>query len=268
MKVLEKGKIMNVQGNECLVIASLSDITGDLVQGNDLAGVKRHGANRGCRTCNATKDSLTSDVDLQLISRYHQQSDRQFEEICAASTLSECKNLATEYGLHLQPPILSQLRWERHLQSPQDAFHATAGKVLRFLKITVDALLPEGKSIFIITWKNFEYPRTWHKLPNPISHIDSFMMSDCLRLAMMFPFILNRFLKHQHFKQFELTKLRTRTSISRNDLAVNLWVRCWVVVAKTMATAFKRSFTEDDYVKLRECLDNERRLLSQVSIYF
>jgi hypothetical protein len=26
------------------------------------------------------------------------------------------------------------------------------------------------------------------------------------------------------------------------------------------------SFTEEDYIKLRECLDNERRLLSRVSI--
>ncbi|PKC00983.1 hypothetical protein RhiirA5_253760, partial [Rhizophagus irregularis] len=60
MKILEKGKIMNVQGNECVVIASLGDITADLPQGNDLAGVKRHSANRGCRTCNAAKDSLTS----------------------------------------------------------------------------------------------------------------------------------------------------------------------------------------------------------------
>jgi hypothetical protein len=27
------------------------------------------------------------------------------------------------------------------------------------------------------------------------------------------------------------------------------------------------SFTEEDYIKLRECLDNERRFLSRVSIF-
>ena len=53
------------------------------------------------------------------------------------------------YGLCLQPSILDQLQWERHLQSPQDVYHLTAGKVLRFLKITIEALLPEGKSEFI-----------------------------------------------------------------------------------------------------------------------
>ncbi|CAG8832341.1 26552_t:CDS:1, partial [Racocetra persica] len=48
-------------------------------------------------------------------------------------------------------------------------------KVLRFLKITIDALSKEGELKFIKFWKSFEYLRTWQKLPNPISHIDSFM---------------------------------------------------------------------------------------------
>ena len=119
MKELEVGKIMNIQGIKCLVIASLGDITADLLQGNDLVGVKRHGANRGCRTCNITKDSLTSDgLDLKLISRYHHQTDKQFEEITVASMITERKAIATEYGLRLQPSILDELKRERHLQSP------------------------------------------------------------------------------------------------------------------------------------------------------
>jgi len=269
MKGLENGKIMDIQGNESLVFATLGDVTADLPQGNDLAGVKRHGATRGCHTCNVTKDSLTSDnLDLSMISRYQHLTNSQFEEVSAALTITRCKEIATEYGLRLQPLILDHLQWERHLQSPQDVYHATAGKVLRLFKMTVEAFTQEGKLAFITVWKAFEYPRTWHKLPNPISHIDSFMMSDCLQLAMMFPFILNRFLKHQHFKQTELTKLQLRTNINRNDSATNLWERCWVIVAKTMSMVFKHSFTEEDYIKLRECLDNERRLLSQVSIYY
>jgi hypothetical protein len=123
-----------------------------------MVGVKRHGANRGCRTCNVTKDSLTSNnLDLQLISRYHHQSDKQYEEIAEAPTITERKAIAAEYGLRLNPSILDQLKRERHLQSPQDVYHHTAGKVLRFLKITIEALLPEGKMKFIAVWKSFEY---------------------------------------------------------------------------------------------------------------
>jgi len=265
MKELENGKIMNIQGTECFVIASLGDITADLPQGNDLVGVKRHSANRGCRTCNVTKDSLTSEsFDLQLISRYHHQTDKQFEEISAASTISERKAIAAEYGLHLQMPILDQLKRERHLQSPQDVYHLTAGKVLRFLKITIEALSPEGKTEFMRFWKSFEYPKAWKKLPNPISHIDSFMMSDCLQLTMMIPFILNRFLKSRHFKNSELISFQHRTGVTRSDFAVKLWVKCWVVMAKTTVMAFKDSFTKENYDELRQCLYNERTLLSQV----
>ncbi len=111
MKELEVGKIMDVQGTKCLVIASLGDITADLPQGNDLVGVKRHNANRGCRTCNITKDSLTSDrLDLKLVSRYHHQTDKQFEEIVVALTITERKAIASEYGLRLQPSILDELK--------------------------------------------------------------------------------------------------------------------------------------------------------------
>src|SRR6266516_1466720 len=95
----------------------------------------------------------------------------QFEEISAALTMSECRFIAAEYGLHLHSPILNQLQWESHLQSPHDVYHATDCKVLRFLKMTIDAFSTEGKLAFIVAWKSFEYPRKWSKLPNPISHI-------------------------------------------------------------------------------------------------
>jgi hypothetical protein len=87
---------MNIQENACLVIASLGDVTADLPQGNDAVGVKRHSANKGCRTCNTTKDSLTSNnLDLPFISRYHHQTDEQFKETFAASKITERKEIAT-----------------------------------------------------------------------------------------------------------------------------------------------------------------------------
>ncbi|PKK63574.1 hypothetical protein RhiirC2_716893 [Rhizophagus irregularis] len=264
MKMLENGKIMDVQGTKSIVIASLGDITANLPQGNDLVGVKRHSATRGCRTCNTTKDSWTSNnIDLPLISRYHHLTDRQFEEISAAPTITRRNEIAAEYGLWTCSPILDNLKRERHLQSSHDVYHATARKVLRFLRITIDALSPEGKLAFILAWKTFEYPRSWQKLPNPISHIESFMMSDSLHLAMVIPFILNRILKPQNFKQSEIDKFRSQTGVSRSDLVIKLWLKCWILVTKTMSMAFMHSFTKEDYTKLRECLDNERRLLSQ-----
>ncbi|EXX55552.1 hypothetical protein GLOIN_2v1886076 [Rhizophagus irregularis DAOM 181602=DAOM 197198] len=88
-------------------------------------------------------------------------------------------------------------------------------------------------------------------------------MSDCLHLAMMIPFILNRFLKPTHFKKLELALFQRQTGVSRSDLAVNFWIKCWVLMARTMTIAFKHSFTEEDYIQLHECLDSERKLFSQ-----
>ncbi|RGB29786.1 hypothetical protein C1646_766186 [Rhizophagus diaphanus] len=97
MKQLKEGKIMDIQGNKSFVIASIRDITVDLPQGNDMAGVKRHGATRGCRTCNATKDSWTANnLDLLLISRYKHLMDKQFEEISAAPMITRRKEITTE----------------------------------------------------------------------------------------------------------------------------------------------------------------------------
>ena len=92
----------------------------------------------------------SNNLDLPLVSQYYHHTNEQFKEIFAASTITECKELATQYGLRLQPTILDQLHWERHLQLPQDIYHVTAGKVLRFLKITIEALSPEGKTEFIV----------------------------------------------------------------------------------------------------------------------
>ncbi|PKK56451.1 hypothetical protein RhiirC2_799977, partial [Rhizophagus irregularis] len=70
LKQLEKGKIMNVQGRDVWVVAELGVVTADLPQGNDLAGVLRHEASKGCRTCSINKDLQTDfNQDFALLSR-------------------------------------------------------------------------------------------------------------------------------------------------------------------------------------------------------
>ena len=90
---------------------------------------------------------------------------------------------------------IRQIKREKHLQMPQDIYHSTAGKIGCLLMITCELFSQEGKENFIKIWKDFEKPKKWSLLPNPISHNASFMMSDYLRLAMILPYILYRFLK-------------------------------------------------------------------------
>ncbi|CAG8740603.1 36058_t:CDS:2, partial [Racocetra persica] len=141
MKHFKKGRIIDIQDNKSLVIASIENTTSNLLQDNDLVEVKRHNATRGY--------------------------SKQFEKISSVSTITKCKKISAQYGLHLYPPILSKLLWESHLQSSHDVYHATSSKVLRLFKITVEALSTEGQSAFITIWKSFEYPKNWSKIPNP-----------------------------------------------------------------------------------------------------
>ncbi|GES82123.1 hypothetical protein GLOIN_2v1790377 [Rhizophagus clarus] len=53
IKEFKQGKLMEVNGQDAWVIASLSVVTADLPQGNDMCDVLQHNANKGCRTCTA-----------------------------------------------------------------------------------------------------------------------------------------------------------------------------------------------------------------------
>jgi hypothetical protein len=259
MKQLEKGILMNIQGQDCWIIASLGCVTADLPQGNDLVGVKRHGAIKGCRTCLVAKENATDDnLDIANISRYHHITNVQFEEMFSASTLIQQNNFGKEYGLQNSFPILDQLQREWHLQSPQDIYHLIAGKTLKLLKLTIAMLSLDGEQIFINIWKSFEYPSQWSKLPNPVSHIESFMMSDCLRLTMVMPFILNRSLINNNcFKSSELVKFKNQSSLHSNQV-INAIIKCWSIVAKCSRLVFKLSLTNNDYIELEKSLKIER----------
>ncbi|GES72475.1 hypothetical protein GLOIN_2v1790377 [Rhizophagus clarus] len=112
MKEFEQGKLMEVNGQDAWVIAGLGVVTADLPQGNDMCS------------------------DVPATSRYHHITDDQFKEIFNEPATTRQRRLCTEFGLRTRPSILDRLLRERHLQTPQDVYHATAGKIGRLLKLT------------------------------------------------------------------------------------------------------------------------------------
>ena len=105
-------------------------VTADLPQGNDMAGINRHNAEYGCRTCKVSQSQLSdADFDIFQNSRYHHLTNRIFDEIEAASNNTTKKNIAQKNGLCLNPNILDDLARDRHLQTPQDPFHCLADLV-------------------------------------------------------------------------------------------------------------------------------------------
>ncbi|CAB4388580.1 unnamed protein product [Rhizophagus irregularis] len=209
-----------------------------------MTGVLRHNANKGCRTCKTTKESLSAhNQDIVTTLRYHHITDEEILKISYETIMSRRDQLCTEYGLRSLPSILDKLKRERHLQTPQDVYHATAGKIGRLLKLTYELFSQEGEDNFIEIWKNFEIPKRWSRLPNPITHYNSFMMSDLLRLAMIMPFLLNQFLKESSIKRNETSMIQQRID------------------------AF-RKFTSDSYEELQQCLEEEFSILPKVFVNF
>jgi hypothetical protein len=202
--------------------------------------------------------------DIVSILRYHHITNEEILKISQESVNSRIKLLCTEYGLRPLPSVLDKLKRERHLQTPQDIYHATAGKIGRLLKSTCELFSQEGEDNFIKIWKNFKIPKKWSHLPNPISHSNSFMMSDLLRLAMIMPFLLNQFLKESSLKHNEAVAIQQRIDASRINLVPKSIISCWVYVAKTMKAVFNKKFTSDNYKELQQCLEEEFSILPKV----
>jgi hypothetical protein len=169
--LLQKGLYIKINNEDYWIVGGLGVVTADLPQGNDLAGVLRHNANFGCRTCKVSKEELTLlDHDILLHGRYHHITDVEFLEIQQSETQNAKIILARSYGLCLEKNILDELFQNRHAQTPQDPFHMIAGLGGRLLNSTFDILSREGLDAFIVTWKSFEIPSTWSQQQNRITH--------------------------------------------------------------------------------------------------
>src|SRR6266542_5384935 len=117
---------------------------------------------------------------------------------------------------------------------PQDIYHSITRKIRYLLKLTCKLFSWEGEDDFIKIWKNFEIPKKWSHLPNPISHYKSFIMTDLLKLAMIMPFLLNQFLKESSLKHNKAVAIQQKIDAARINLVPKTIVSCWVYVAKTM----------------------------------
>ena len=266
---LEKGFVMNVNGVDCWISGGLAMVTADLPQGNDIAGVLRHNANLGCRSCKATKNELTNiSFDIYFNGRYHQITDKEFQNINREQTNTARSQLCSQYGLQLSPGPLDSILHDRHQYVPQDAYHAVAGKVARLLDCTCLILTLQGENNLIKYWKCFEVPAKWARLPNPISHRHSFMMSDLLRILMIFPFILRRCLTIGDIKTTFLDETRTRLKFSRQTDVINYLIWAWGLSARASKKVFSLAIDRSNgYSQLQKALDEEFNALTEVFLF-
>src|SRR3954452_5964326 len=108
------------------------------------------------------------------------------------------------------------LKCDRHLQTPQDAYHSMSEKARTLLDATFNVFNMAGEIAFVKSWKEIEKSSHWCRMPNPLKHRQSFMFSDVLRLSMLMPFILQRYLKPNHIKAEALNNWHEKSGIRQN----------------------------------------------------
>lgn len=266
---LEQGFVMNINGIDCWVSGRLAMVTADLPQGNDISGVLRHNANLGCRSCKASKNELTNiTYDIYYNGRYHDITNQEYKIINEQSTNSAQAQLRSQYGLQSVPGPLDLIIHDRHQHVPQDVYHAIAGKIARLLDCTCSILTLQGENNLLKYWKHFEVPERWARLPNLITHRHSFMMSDILRLLMILPFILKRFLTISDIKHNYLDEIKTRLKLRQKDI-INSLIRTWGLCAKVSKNVFLLSIDRSDgYSQLQKILDKELNALVEVILFY
>lgn len=266
IKELENGFEMNL-GDECVwVMGGLGDITSDLPEGNEQAGVKNHNANYGCRNCTIHRNELYDmSFDILANGRYHHNTSLQINELNNARTQAERDSLSTQYGIRNKPSIFDNVIRDRHLQCPHDAFHCMGGLANQMLQATFAILTSKGEELFLTNWKYFEFPSVWSRQQNPITHLNSYYFSDYFRLTMIMPFLLDRAINILSLKDAFVNNLITTCNLTRKSQVIDQLRNLWILFAKLVSLTFKKSFDESNYNELRNCITQWTGLVSKAS---
>ncbi|CAB5396177.1 unnamed protein product [Rhizophagus irregularis] len=245
MKELQNGIPMMIKDEQVWISAGFGMGTADLPQGNDMAGIKRHNAEYGCRTCKVSQSQLSdADFDIFQNGRYHHLTSRIYDEIKTARNSTTKKNIAREHGLCLNPNILDDLARDHHLQTPQDPFHCLAGLACRLLDHLFNHELERsGLDALHSTWLIFEMPRNWKRIQSSITHLDSYWMSDSLRLVMIMPFILSRCLNTTQLKQCFVITVKNNFELTNSRQVKAVIVKTWSLFARLCAKIYPDMIT-------------------------
>ena len=243
----------------------LDCITSDFPQGNDVAGIKRHNANQSCRVCNAAIEDLTNQsYDYFTNARFLQETRRLVATLEQETTRTAQAQLATRYGLSMSPGPFNKLSWNPHVQTPHDAYHSMTDKARRLLDVTFSVFSASGNAEWNKEWRHIEKPTQWSRMPNPLTHRQSFTFNDVLKLSMLMPIILRRFLKPSHFKTEFLQSMHARLDTSRDTSVIKTFCRLWAVEGKALKQVFATTMTNNTYQDLHHVLRIEEKMLLKV----
>ena len=110
-------------------------------------------------------------------------------------------------------------------------------------------------------------PPTWLCQQNPITHRASYFMSDILRLTMIFPFLLKRFLDVNMVKIDVIQNIKERNSLQRNSQSISLIKQCWTSYAVLAKLVFTSTLKDADYIRLDQLSKTFNDIVLKVRLY-
>jgi hypothetical protein len=199
------------------------------------------------------RDNL-HDIAFDIIrnGRYHHKTTLQFATVRNAQSQTERDLLATEFGIRKKPSIFDKVTRDRHLQCPHDAFHCVGGLAREMLQATFQTFSTIGENAFLEIWHNFEFPPTWSRQQNPITHLGSYFFSDCLHLCMIMPFLINRAISNTAMLNKAFVEHLIKVCEITKNHAVDQLIRLWVSFSKMAFFIFRKEFSEIGYNDLQQ----------------
>ena len=92
-------------------------------------------------------------------------------------------------------------------------------------------------------------------------------MSDILRLIMIFPFLLRRFLDTTMVKSDVIHEIRNQNSLQRASQAVLLINKCWINFAILTKLVFTSTLQDSDYARLEQLSKNFTDIVLKVRCF-
>ncbi|PKY57872.1 hypothetical protein RhiirA4_429309 [Rhizophagus irregularis] len=184
----------------------------------------------------------------------NQHTTLQFAEVRNVQTQTERDFLTMEYGIRENPSVFDNVMRDWHLQCPHDAFHCMGGIAKEMLQATFEILTAMGEEVFLKTWRNFEFPSTWSRQQNPITHLDLYFFSDYLHLSMIMPFFINRVITNVTLLNKPFTEHLIKVyNITKNQVIDRL-LNLWISFSKMVYLVFRKEFSENCYNNLQQSL--------------
>ncbi|PKB94651.1 hypothetical protein RhiirA5_438319 [Rhizophagus irregularis] len=107
-------------------------------------------------------------------------------------------------------------------------------------------------------------PRNWKRIQSPITHLDSYWMSDSLRLVMIMPFILSRCLNTTQLKQCFVITVKNNFELTNSRQVKAVIVKTWSLFARLCAKVFANVFHKSDYQALDQLVIKLTRILNKI----